>query len=370
MKKLTALLLTLSLLLACVPAGLAEPTKIVPNMSYTLPQNVIDGIVKLNEEVEGENPLTGLPMSDEPYTPISLVLDNSPEVYPHWGVAEADLFFQVPIRRDHAVRIVTVYSNQYPAQAGGARSARMTTFPIAVLFNAVAAWAGVAPVLEWDIQVMNWVEEWDYNKPIRYVDLLGKPYKERVDFLESPQNLSAHVDEIHQYLMGRERLKFEKRYFRFTDEPLTSGDDAKEISMLFAKWPDVNAKKAEREQHQGYNDTSNCTFTYDGDAGYIRTSKTGVYTERATGEEIHFANVVVLRSQIEWEGNYCYYNDHLRYCGEAEYFMNGKHFTGAWYRAGRKARLVLLDGDGNEVSLQRGKTWFVLGDDHVEVSYE
>ena len=83
-----------------------------------------------------------------------------------------------------------------------------------------------------------------------------------------------------------------------------------------------------------------------------------------------FANVIVMRSKINWIGYYPYYEDHLRYCGQAEFFMNGKHITGSWYRAGRKARLVLLDDAGQEIALQRGRTFLVIGDEYTVVSYE
>ena len=50
--------------------------------------------------------------------------------------------------------------------------------------------------------------------------------------------------------------------------------------------------------------------------------------------------------------------------------MNGKHISGYWYRRGRIARLVLLDKNGEEIRLQRGKTFMVVGDQYTVVSYE
>ena len=231
MKRIGAWLLVLALALGCLSAA-AEPTVIEPNMDLKLEESFYSDIPKLNPEVEGENPLTGLPAGEEAYTPIVLVLDDSPEVFPHWGVAEADWIVQVPLRRDGDTRMVAVYSSAYPEQAGGVRSARMTILPIATLFNAGIAYAGYPPNTGWDITVKYWLDEWDFNKPIRYFDVLGRKYKERVDFLEAPQNLSAHVNEMHQNLVKR-KVKFQKRYFLFADEAETRGDDAKKIDMAF-----------------------------------------------------------------------------------------------------------------------------------------
>ena len=374
MKKTAVLVIALLLAVCCAAGGLAERKVISPDMELKLSDEVIQGIAKSNPEVEGENPLTGLPASEEPYTPMTLVLDNSPEVYPHWGVAEADWIFQVPQRRDGGTRLVAVYSNEYPEQAGGVRSARMTTLPIATLFKAAPVYAGFPPVIGDDIRVDHWLDEWDFNKPIRYVDLLSKPYKERVDFLEAPQNLSAHLKEIHEYFIGRKNVKFEKRPFLFADEPRAGGDKASQIYLHFLSRVNVEREEEEPEKEDmpgaAESTISACSFTYSEENGYTRTSKTGVFTDRVTEQPVYFQNIVILRSKINWDGNYAYYDNHLKYYGQADYFMNGKHYTGAWYRAGRLARLVLLDENGQEISLQRGKTYAVIYDEYLNVIYE
>ena len=359
MRKAGAWLLALTLILGCLNAA-AEPKVIKPDMELTLSDEVIQDIVKSNPAEEGVAPLTGLPASGEPYTPVVLVLDDSPEVFPHWGVAEADWIVQVPLRRDGDTRMMAVYGDRYPEQAGGARSARMTMLPLAAVFKAGFACASYPPNTEFNIMVGAWLDEWEFNKPIRYFDLLGNRFKERVDFLPEPQNLSAHIQEIHKYFTTKSSMKFEKRFFRFADAPETRGDDAASISMSF-----FGCEETAEESK-----ASACTFAYTEGTGYLRDSSTGIYSDRNTGEPVAFANVIVMRSKINWIGDYPFYEDHLRYCGQAEFFMNGKHITGSWYRKGRLARLVLLDDAGQEIALQRGKTFLVIGDEYTVVSYE
>ena len=360
------------MLALCIAFGMAaaEPKVIVPVMNLELGANVISNIVKSNPEEEGINPLTGLALTEE-YTPITLVLDNSPEVYPHWGVADADWIVQVPLRPDGGTRLVAVYGGAYPEQAGGVRSARMTTLPVSNLFKAAAAFGSWPANTEDDISVEKWIDTWDYNAPVRYYDLLGTKYKERVSFLNAPQNLSAHIQEIHDSLVRRikqGKIKFEKRFFLFSDEARTDGDAATNVQMRFiAANPDAEYITDE-DRLESVN--SACTFEYQEGTGYTRTSRSGVYSDRDSGEALTFANVIVMRVGVEWIGNYPYYADHLRGCGQAEIFQNGKHITGAWYRSGRRDRLVLLDEEGNEIALQRGKTFMVIGDDDTVVSYE
>ena len=368
MKKWKGLLSAFLAFMFCLSAAAAEPTVIQPDMNLQLSQEVLAGIAPSNPEEEGLCPLTGLPMVDEPYTPISLVLDDSPEVFPHWGVADADWIAQVPLRRDGATRLVAVYGSRYPEQAGGVRSARMTTFSVATLFTAAAASGCWPPNFMPNVNVEYWIDELDYNKPIRYYNLLGTKYRERVSFLPEPWNLSAHIREIHDSLAKRIKkgttakpIKFESRFFRFADEPLSAGDAAASVGFRFINRDDPTLQ----------NLNSACTFAYTEGQGYTRDSSTGPYADRDTGEVLSFANVIVLRTPIEWEEtNYPYYLDQLKGCGQAELFQSGRHVTGAWYRKGMKSRLVLLDDAGQEIPLQRGRTFLVIGDEFTSVSYE
>ncbi len=362
MKKTGAWVIAALLAFSCLFGALAEPTVIEPDMSLAVEKSVSDSLAETNPEVEGESPLTGL-KTDESYTPITLVLDNSPEVYPHWGVAEADWLIQVPIRKDGGTRLIALYGGAYPEQAGGVRSARMTTLPVATMFTAAMACGGWPPNSSEDISVAYWIDKWDFNKPIRYYNLLGGKYRERVDFLPEPQNLSAHIDQIHQSLAER-KVRFQKRSFLFSDLPLTGGDAATSVSTDFLAWNKDPEKRLR-------NENSSASFAYEAGKGYLRTSKAGLYTDRKSGEPVVFANLVILRCPIEWGGgDYSYYRNHLAGSGQAEFFQDGRHFSGAWYRAGKQSRLVLLDESGKEISLRRGKTFLIIGDEHVRISCE
>ena len=341
-------------------------TVIQPDMSFKVEESVIGTLTKENPAEEGISPLTGLPTGEE-YTPVALVLDNSAEVFPHWGVADADWIVQVPVRRDGGHRLIAIYGGAYPEQAGGARSGRMTILPVATMFTAAAAFAGWPKNWEENISVEKWIDEWDYNKPIRYYNLLGLHYRERVNFVPDPSNLSAHIGEMHRSLIKR-KVKFQKRSFLFTDEPLNKGDTATSVQTRFL---DIDAEKKVGTEQEHFEDLNSASiFHYTEGRGYTRTFRYGVYKDRDSGEELTFTNLVIIRCPICWDGNYPYYEDHLRGSGQAEIFQNGKHFTGSWYRSGRKARLVLLDENGSEIRLQRGKTFMIIGDGDTVVSYE
>ena len=355
MKKLTAWLLIMGLLLGCLGMASAE-TKIEPDMDYTVTEDRWTTV--LNPVQEGISPLTGLPCT-EAYTPIALVIDNSPETYPHWGIAEASWIFQAPLNREGGTRLLALYGDEYPEQAGGARSGRMTLLPLAAAFNAAFAYVGNPPTDEPAISVGKWLTEWNYRKPTRHYDLEGIHYKERVDFVQSPQNLSAHVKEIHEDLVKRE-VPFEVRAYLFAENPLDRGEDATEIELVF--------RDLDEGTTQNYN--SNCRFDYREGIGYTRTSKAGQLAERNTGDPVTFANVIVLRAPVLIDHGYVCYEKQLMGSGQADIFQNGKYIKGAWIRSARMGRLVFLDDQGEELKLQPGKTFVVVGNDRVEVSYQ
>ena len=366
-KRFLCILLALSLL-ACAFGALAEETAAEDAVAADfVPDGTVikvdpklgapDKVYKDNPEIVGESPLTGLPCT-EPYTPIVLPLDNSPEAQPLWGIADASIIFQVPLGIYGSTRLVALYSDAYPEQAGGVRSGRMTMLPLARTFHAVFVYAGVPPIGSGNVSVSYYLTQWSFRKPTRHYDLMGKRFRERVDFIKKPFNLSAHVKELHDHLTGRD-MTFEVRPFLFADEPLTRGEEAATVSLQF--------QSTKNKDH--YSQNSACTFTWT-DAGYTRTSVSGEMTDRNTGEALTFANVIIMRVPVEWQRDYPYYEDHMKGTGQADIFQNGRYIRGTWFHASRTDRLIFFDEEGKELTFQRGKTFMVLGDEHIIAYYK
>ena len=307
-----------------------------------------------NPAVEGESPLTGLPDSGEAYTPIMLPMDNSPEAYPLWGISDASILFQVPLKENGATRLLALFGDSYPEQAGGVRSGRMTMLPLAAAFHAAFAYAGLPPIGKEHVCVEKWLKKWSFQKPTRHYNLLGLHFRERVSYAKKPGNLSAHVNELHEHLAERE-LDFETRPFLFTDEPMNKGDKASVISVQYHK----------RNKPSDISPNSTSTFTWKPGTGYIRSSISGEMTDRTTGEAVPFANVIIMRIPVEWEAEYPYYADQMCGCGQADIFQSGNYIQGAWIRDSQTERLVFLDDTGKELTFQRGKTFIVLGEDMI-----
>ena len=81
-------------------------------------------------------------------------------------------------------------------------------------------------------------------------------------------------------------------------------------------------------------------------------------------------NVIVMRIGLEWTDDYPYYVSQMRGSGPAEIFQSGRYIQGSWVHATRPGRLIFLDENGQELTFQRGKSYIVLGDQRVVVSYQ
>ena len=310
---------------------------------------------------EGISPYTGLAASGEPVTPIAMVLDNAEEAYPHWGVRYADIIFQVPNAGSGVTKLMALFGNEYPAQAGPVRSGRSSMLPTALMFDGALVFAGPPAYQNGgmiDLQVQ--ANSFRMSQNHKYYNLLNNNgFQERVKGLIRSHDMSCHVNEIHENMVSQQ-APVEVRPFLFTDEERTEGATANIVRVLHRgddpKGPSNSASRA--------------VFKYNAQMkAYTRTNSSGVYTDRDTGEVIPFANVIILRGKFGYEKNYIFFMQHFAGSGTAEIFQNGKYVRGAWIRNSADSRLILVDADGEELKLQRGKSFIVMTNDVTNVIY-
>lgn len=312
-----------------------------------------------NPVIPGISSTTGLRSSGEEYTPIMVVLDNAEAAYPHWGVSQADIIFQVPNAGKGATKLLALFADFYPAQAGGVRSARATMLPLAVAWNAALAYAGPPVTKGKYVDINALLKKWKMNGKKAY-NLLGNQYQERTEWVEAPHNLACLVGVLHKNLVSK-KVKFTERPFLFTDEPLSRGEDASAI--VINQYGDV---KKGSGNHASYSE-----FVFDPDTNaYHRYNHSGEYADRDTDEAVTFSNVIVLRTELGWQDGYIYLRKHLVGKGTAEIFQSGKYIQGAWVRKKDTSRLVFTDETGKELKMQRGRSFIIVTNDVTEVAYE
>ncbi len=315
---------------------------------------------EVNPVVEGESPTTGLPASGEEYTPILMVLDNAEDAYPHWGVSKADIIWQVPNAGSGATKLLALFGDQYPQEAGPVRSGRASMLPSALSFQAAFAFAGPPAVREPNVDIEALMKQWKMANTHRVYNLLhSNGFSTRRSGLIRSHDMSCYIESIHRNLVEKQ-VEFEKRPFLFADEARTEGDTANVVSVLHRGESSETAS----------NSASRAVFVYDTETGaYSRQNSSGLYLDRDTGENVQFANVLVLRTKLSYEKNYVFLKNHLVGSGTLEIFQSGHYVRGAWVRSSVDGRLVLVDGDGSELKLQRGKTFIVITNEITDVIY-
>ena len=130
--------ITLALVLAlCTGAAVAE------TYYQTLPVEGIANSLKITVDVPGENPvidginpLTGETWYDY-YYPIAVNIDSHPDALPHWGVASADIIYEMPVQKDGSTRSVALFMGEIPAFAGPIRSGRVPHASVREMWDSV-----------------------------------------------------------------------------------------------------------------------------------------------------------------------------------------------------------------------------------------
>lgn len=374
MKKVVLLLLAL-MLVTCTVTVTAEETikgKIKADWNVSNKSELFE----LNPVIEGESPYTGLPSSGETFTPILMVLDNAgpddngnPTAYPHWGVEDADIIFQVPNSGVAATKLLALFADKYPEAAGGIRSGRTGFYPVAKMFDAAFAFFGFPGIQDKSgADLENLLKkDGEMLKNKKWFNMIGGTYTERVNNRSNPHNASLHVKALHEHLeelVNNGEVAFEKRAFEFADEPRTVGTNAEYIEIIH-KGTKKNGKS---------NPASYATFTYVPEKnGYIRTNSSGDYIDaNGSGEAIIFTNVIVLRTGFNTKGEYVWAKGNMRDTnGTAEIFQNGKYVRGVWSRNKQNSSRLLLtekiDGNVCELQMQRGKTFIVITNDVTDI---
>jgi hypothetical protein len=358
-KRVFCVLLILPLLAGLVPA-FAETTDIkgVLTRDLTLKASYPD-----NPVIDGVSSTTGLPFEGT-YVPILQVFDNSMEARPQWGIAEADVVYQVPNAGVGATKLLALYADTIPASSGGTRSARVPFVDIRESWDAAFVHAGMPPKTVSDIVRVDLLLK-KYGVKAKGLDFNlienAQEFGVRETFAPGPHNLSARLLDIKNVLI-QSGYQFKQRPFLFTDQLPSAGDIAWNIEI---------SHYGDKTEKSIGNPSSWSSFTYDPVTNaYLRAVKEGPYYDRNNpAVQLSFSNVIVLRTKFSYaDGDYVILKNFTG-SGAADIFMGGRYIKGAWYRERAGARIVLLDGKGSELPLQRGKTFIIVTNAVTKVSY-
>ncbi len=357
MKRFLCLLMTLVCLGALMMTSLAEPVvtllKDEADRKIAVKGLNSDGNFPANPEIAGQSPTTGLDWTGT-YMPMLVQIDNHDGGLGYrapWGAADADIVYETPLHKTGDTRISFLFSDTVPESVGPVRSARITHAELREEWDAGFVFYGGQ---EYEGTNINdtFKDTGAKDKGILFSGLDGKAWKQyysRVENLKAPHNVDANVKAI-QALVPAD-FKAPSRPFLFTDELPELGELASTISIKLVK------------------DAYSSSFSYDPNANvYYRFVNGEPYVEKNSGDHLSFSNLIIQRTKVTFRRSDSPITVNIG-SGNADIFMGGRYIAGYWMRTGMDQRTVFFDENGNELKLQRGKTFISMIDYSTQVTY-
>lgn len=346
--------LVLALLLASVLfTGLVS----AENINATLKTNIkTKKVEERHKLIKGESPTTGLPTENKDYVPILLQIDNNRAAIPQWGIGSADIIYELPIQGREFTRLTALFVDSVPNEAGPVRSGRVLHVDLREEWDAMWFFFGSQDVDGSSVRAL--LSKYKVTKKGLAVNGIGnkfeKKYFPKSKYHPAPHDRSAQLKALYDYTKSL-NYKFKERPFLFTDELPSIGKAANQILVKHGKNVDTAA-----------------AYLYNAETKkYIRYTFAGPYTDLLNPDSpIEYSNIIIQRTKLSFNNaaNKPLFKEVVGK-GAADIFIGGKYIKGAWERKSIKSRTVFFDSNGDEIKLQRGKTWITMCDTSTDVSY-
>ena len=425
MKKLLSLVLAFAILLS-VSAALADPTRI----DGTAERNIKINDTGLNKDPQalinedGVSPTTGRNLDDidwkdgfmgaavtGTYQPIMVQISNAGngvgitsngKLYATAPInaSYADVVYEAPQKKHGAEsRMTMVFSDTIPDYVGFVRSTRATHARLRQEWDCAFCTSGYSKAdvpQEWrNFGVKNPEGAKPGDPGLVYVGDYPKIWEDYVWRLSGKNDANSEIfmlAGIAQNIIPKDHVPA-NHTFRFTDELPEGGDEANIVYVTFGSKDETNSRleyEADKGAYVRY-----VSVGKNGDQPYmdtvlvnpqlkkVKNSEGNMQTkivadDRALQNVMTFNNVIVQSVTFKWRGS-LRPDPQLTGTGNADYFMGGKHYVGAWKRDDYNSRTVFYDANGDELALQKGRTLIILmdyeetinnGKDKANVQYE
>lgn len=289
--------------------------------------------------------LDGAPMSDAEWSerkdllPLAIMLDNTPNAFPHSGLAQADLVYEAFVEGG-ITRLMAVFWRNEADLVMPIRSARTPFVVWASELGAIYAHAGGAST-DNDANAMGQIVEWGVKDLNAFSPEANSAYH-RDPGRYAPYNLATSTSKLREIAAGLGFVgpsALEPWKFRNPGDP-PQGEPAEGIEIDFQggrySWQLIQWK-------------------WDpGAKAYARYQFGGPHIDAATGEQLKFATVIVMLApgEVVDDSGHVLLNQLGE--GPATVFTAGRAIKGAWKKPDRESRTRFYDESGQEIAFERG----------------
>ncbi len=320
------------------PAETTEAAQIVlETVEETEPEEPIERI-----EVDGKirSYLTGemVDVAKANRRPLAIMMSNDKAALPQYGINRAGVVYEAPVEGDMVRYMALIEDYDDLERIGSVRSCRTYYIYFAREFDAIYAHFGQSTFAEPYLK---------YVDNINGIKGTGSAAFYRTKDRKSPHNAYTSGARIKEAI---EKLGYRTEYaddyeghFQFVHGSEEYTPDSADAYMVIP----------------GYQTTNKPWFEYQASEGVYHRFQ---YGDHHMGDEdlIKVKNIIL--QYVEW-GHYAttpYLNINLNTGKPGYYFTNGKYQKITWEKDGEFGVTHYYDLDGNEIKLNKGKTWICI----------
>ncbi len=321
-----------------------------------------DDLSTPEEVIEGNvNPLTGLyGLTDEAVgkRPVAVMVNNIRDALPQYGIEQADIIFEMPVE-GYQTRLMAIYGDytQIP-KVCSVRSCRKYFAAMAKGFDAIYVNCGINDVIK------------PYVRSLGLTQYDGAYYYKNNLFARDPDRRAAGYAIEHTL------------YFDGTVFPKVLKEDNARLDILESKEMGIFSFNGVGEQVSP--EGKSCSYVYvdfganESGFRYDAASKTylkdfagDAQFDGKTGNQLSFTNVFILETHISKDKSAVYnskgdmhmYFDWHGGTGSVGYYLsNGKVQEICWVKENEDASIRFYDKSGNELKVNRGKSYICFNE--------
>lgn len=364
MKRLISLILVLSMMLcACgsKPAETTAPPTTVPET--TVPETTAPPETTVPPTTEAPEPTEPAPVDINPLTgealeevtdnrPFAIMINNLSKAVPQCGISQADVLYEI-IAEGSVTRFMAIFYDLSDVDViGPVRSVRPYFFRVAQHYGAILSSAGGSDEAIALVGNMGW----DYLNGIAnagswfYRDEWRRANRGFEHSLMTTGEKLMNAAEKKGFTTTAEDVDYG---FNFTQEPMTVGEDAGEITIYF------------------YNNGKKTIMNYDEDTGlYAMTQHGAASVDGNDNTPIRFRNIVILEADSHVKDKKGHLEVQMTGTGKGYYARDGKIIPITWSRESNTSHYVYTDESGNPVSFGIGKTYVAITPDGSPLNYK
>lgn len=284
------------------------------------------------------NPLTGLSglsESAQGKRPVAVVVENSPEARPQWGLCSPDVVIE-GLAEGGITRMLWLYSDISKAgKIGPTRSARHNFVEMAASFDTIYVHFGGSYVAYNLFSSDSSLNHIDGNKGE------GK-YFQRDKSRKAPHNACTTGEQLSKAISDKKfRTDIDASHakpFNFASEKRTLANPCGSVQIKFS----------ESYKH---------TFTYNSTDGLYYNNMNSKPMVDSDGKQMAVNNVIIIYSNVTLYKNDAKLVEWNLSEGKGLYVSNGTYEEITWKKGSTHNQLKLYSADGSELKINTGKTY-------------